>query len=103
MAMVKLQPDDKRRASDFPGTAPDLRDGARDRLGLADEQAGQLFHAMDHVVARQRQLLEESKHDAIRALSEGFAAKMERLQRQMTEKEVTVSNIARYFEEVVAD
>jgi diguanylate cyclase (GGDEF)-like protein len=48
-------------------------------------------------------LLEESKHDAIRALSEGFAAKMERLQRQLTEKDVTVSNIARYFEDVVAD
>jgi diguanylate cyclase (GGDEF)-like protein len=54
-------------------------------------------------MGRQRQLLEESKHDAIRALSEGFAAKMERLQRQLTEKDVTVSNIARYFEEVVAD
>ena len=40
---------------------------------------------------------------AIRALSEGFATKMERLQRQLTEKDVTVSNIARYFEEVVAD
>ena len=103
MAMVKLQPDDKRRASDLPGTAADMRDWAREHLPLDDEQAGQLFRAMDHVVARQRQLLEESKHDAIRALSEGFAAKMERLQRQLTEKDVTVSNIARYFEEVVAD
>src|SRR5690606_2464263 len=34
---------------------------------------------------------------------EGFAAKMERLQQQLTEKDVTVSNIARYFEDVVAD
>ena len=58
---------------------------------------------VDHVIARQRQLIEESKHEAIRALSEGFAAKMERLQQQLTEKDVTVSNIARYFEEVVAD
>ncbi|MEP6918364.1 MAG: GGDEF domain-containing protein, partial [Acidobacteriota bacterium] len=44
----------------------------------------------------------ESKQEAIRALSEGFAEKMARLQRQITEKDVTVSNIARYFEEVVA-
>src|SRR5688500_20272200 len=58
---------------------------------------------VDHVIARQRQLVEESKHEAIRALSEGFAAKMERFQRQLTEKDITVSNIARYFEEVVAD
>ena len=35
-------------------------------------------------------------------MSEGFAEKMARLQRQLTEKDVTVSNIARYFEEVVA-
>ena len=48
-------------------------------------------------------MVEESKADAIRALSEGFATKMERLQRQLSEKDVTVSNIARYFEEVVAD
>jgi GGDEF domain-containing protein len=72
-------------------------------LGLDETRAKQLSQAIEHVMSRQRQLLEESKHDAIRALSEGFAAKMERLQRQMTEKDVTVSNIARYFEEVVAD
>ena len=62
-----------------------------------------MFQAVDQLVASQRQLIEESKHDAIRALSEGFATKMERLQRQLSEKDVTVSNIARYFEEVVAD
>jgi diguanylate cyclase (GGDEF)-like protein len=62
-----------------------------------------LLQRVEDVVARQRQLVEESKHDAIRALSEGFAEKMERLQHQLSEKDVTVSNIARYFEEVVAD
>ena len=62
-----------------------------------------MVSAVDSVVAGQRQLVEESKVEAIRALSEGFAAKMERLQRQLSEKDVTVSNIARYFEEVVAD
>ena len=63
----------------------------------------ELLSRVEEVVGRQRQLVEESKHDAIRALSEGFAAKMDRLQQQLTEKDVTVSNIARYFEEVVAD
>jgi diguanylate cyclase (GGDEF)-like protein len=62
-----------------------------------------LLKAVDMVLANQRQLIEESKHEAIRALSEGFAAKLERLQLQLTEKDVTVSNIARYFEEVVAE
>src|SRR4029079_18605065 len=55
------------------------------------------------VVARQRQLVEESKHEAIRALSEGFATKMERLQLQLPTQDGTFSNIARYFEDVVAD
>jgi diguanylate cyclase (GGDEF)-like protein len=87
----------------MPRTTAELRAWVRQHLGLADERAAALFEMTDHVIARQRQLVEESKHDAIRALSEGFAAKMERLQHQLTEKDVTVSNIARYFEEVVAD
>ena len=85
-----------------PRTTSDLREWVRRRLALADEAETQLFHAIESVVANQRQLFEESKHEAIRALSEGFAEKMSKLQRQLTEKDVTVSNIARYFEEVVA-
>src|SRR5579871_5198200 len=84
-------------------TTAELRDWVQARLHLAPEVAAELLLRVEEVVARQRQLIEESKHDAIRALSEGFAAKMDRLQRQLTEKDVTVSNIARYFEDVVAD
>jgi len=103
MAMVQLEPDDNPTAAQAPRTTADFRAWVRDHLRLDEERSNQLFQVVDQVVGRQRQLLEESKHDAIRALSEGFAAKMERLQRQLTEKDVTVSNIARYFEEVVAD
>ena len=73
------------------------------RLGLEPDRTTELLSRVEDVVARQRQMVEESKADAIRALSEGFATKMERLQRQLSEKDATVSNIARYFEEVVAD
>ena len=86
-----------------PRTAAELREFVIERLGLDGPIAAELLQAVESVIAGQRQLVEESKHEAIRALSEGFAAKMERLQHQLTEKEVTVSNIARYFEEVVAD
>jgi diguanylate cyclase (GGDEF)-like protein len=95
-----------RRDSDtaeIPRTTADLRQWVRDHIGLDEERLNALFTVVEDVIARQRQLIEESKHEAIRALSEGFAAKMERLQHQLTEKDVTVSNIARYFEEVVAD
>ncbi len=86
-----------------PGTIADLREWVQAQLDLHPDRAAELLARIEEVVARQRQLVEESKHDAIRALSQGFAAKMERLQRQLTEKDVTVSTIARYFEEVVAD
>ena len=87
----------------MPRTLEDLRDWVRQRLDLDLQQELELFQVIDTVLMRQRQLVEESKRDAIQALTEGFTAKMERLQVQLTEKDVTVSNIARYFEEVVAE
>ena len=86
----------------MPKTAADLRHWLRQVFSLRADQETRLFEAIENVLLNQRQLIEESKRDAIRALSEGFAEKMTRLQRQLTEKDVTVSNIARYFEEVVA-
>jgi diguanylate cyclase (GGDEF)-like protein len=86
-----------------PRTTADLREWVQAQLGLTPDRVAHLLSRIEEVVQRQRQLVEESKHDAIRALSEGFAAKLDRLQRQLSEKDATVSNIARYFEEVVAD
>jgi diguanylate cyclase (GGDEF)-like protein len=84
-------------------TAAELRDWVVERFGLDEAKASELLQAVDSVVAGQRQLIEDSKQEAIRAISEGFAAKLDRLQQQLTEKDVTVSNIARYFEDVVAE
>src|SRR6476620_2909525 len=100
---VNSRPDEPADASSAPRTTAELRSWVRLRLGLSGPREIELFQAIEQVVANQRQLIEESKHEAIRALSEGFATKLEKLQRQLTEKDVTVSNIARYFEEVVAD
>jgi diguanylate cyclase (GGDEF)-like protein len=107
MHMAELSPSDRRvettTASDeIPRTTSDLREWVRQALGLSEDNQARLLEAIDSVLGNQRQLLEESKHEAMRAMSEGFAEKMSRLQRQLTEKDVTVSNIARYFEEVVA-
>jgi diguanylate cyclase (GGDEF)-like protein len=100
-------PDDRERttvsaSSETPRTTEELREWVRTELHLRDAHEARLFEAIDGVLESRRQLVEESKHEAIRALSEGFAEKMARLQRQLSEKDVTVSNIARYFEEVVA-
>ena len=102
--MAMVQPlSDRDADTGAPRTTADLRQWVRDNLDLDDHSETALFSMLEQVIARQRQLIEESKHEAIKALSEGFAAKMDRLQHQLTEKDVTVSNIARYFEEVVAD
>ena len=107
MEMAHLKPPDRRRSTrtqpPAPKSAADLKNWVLERFGVDEGRTAELIAAIDSVVAGQRQLLEDSKHEAIRALSEGFAAKMERLQQQLTEKDVTVSNIARYFEDVVAD
>ena len=108
MTMAELTPHDRQEqtvpsAADTPRTVRDLREWIRTGLKLDSSDREHLLEAIDHVLGNQRQLLEESKHEAIRAMSEGFAEKMSRLQRQLTEKDVTVSNIARYFEEVVAE
>ena len=95
--------DDAADPSNDPRTTAELRTWVRRRFALSAQRESELFRAIEQVVANQRQLIEESKHDAIRALSEGFATKLEKLQRQLSEKDVTVSNIARYFEDVVAD
>ena len=87
----------------MPRTLDDLREWVRLNLKLDLQGESQLLEVMEQVLARQRQLVEESKHEAIQALTEGFTAKMARLQSQLSEKDVTVSNVARYFEEVVAD
>src|SRR5215210_8611757 len=105
MAQVKrrrddLTPTDEKSA---PRTTSDLRAFVVERLGVDDPNASELIEAIHSVVSSQRQLIEASKHEAIRALSEGFAEKLSRLQGQLSEKDVTVSNIARYFEEVVAE
>jgi diguanylate cyclase (GGDEF)-like protein len=87
----------------MPRTLDDLREWVRLNLKLDLLGESQLLEAVEQVLARQRQLVEQSKQDAILALTEGFTAKMARLQTQISEKDVTVSNVARYFEEVVAD
>src|SRR5688500_18230057 len=102
MAMAQPLPD---RDADTrsPRTTADLRQWIREHLTLEEATSAALFSMIEQVIVRQRQLIEESKHEAIRALSEGFSSKLHRLQQQLTEKAVTVSNIARYFEDVVAD
>ena len=63
-----------------------------------------LLAAIDAVFTRHERLWQESKQEAIQALSAGFADKMARRRSTSSRrKDATVSSISRYFEALVAD
>jgi diguanylate cyclase (GGDEF)-like protein len=63
----------------------------------------ELVRGIESVLQWQRDLLENSKGDAIRAMSQGFAERIQALHAELSEKDHRVSAISRYFEDVVAD
>ncbi len=48
-------------------------------------------------------LWQQSKQEAIQAVSAGFAERLNRMRQELTARDATASSIARYFEELVAD
>ena len=86
-----------------PQTRNELQAWVREHLRLAPPLEGSLLAAIDAVFSRHERLWQESKHDAIQALSAGFADKMARVQTELLAKDATVSSISRYFEALVAD
>jgi GGDEF domain-containing protein len=87
----------------LPRTRTQLDEWIRTELGLSASRAEQLLSAIDEVFARQQRLWQESKEEAIRALSTGFADNLARMRAELSEKDATVSSIAKYFEELVGD
>jgi diguanylate cyclase (GGDEF)-like protein len=81
----------------------ELRDWIERRLQLNGKQGTLLLTAIDEVVRHQRELWQESKNEAVQAVALGFAEKISGLQRELESRDATVSSVARYFEEVVAD
>ena len=62
-----------------PQTRNELQMFVRERLGLAPHLETELLNAIDAVFSRHERLWQESKHEAIQALSAGFADKMTRV------------------------
>lgn len=93
------QPDSEHQ----PQTRRDLEFWVRDHLELRPEEVSALMAVIESVFNRHERLWQESKHEAIQALSAGFAEKMNRLKYELSAKEVTVSSISQYFEQLVAD
>jgi diguanylate cyclase (GGDEF)-like protein len=86
-----------------PQTRHDLQAWVRRRLRLPAAAEAELLAAIDAVFTRHERLWQESKNEAIQALSAGFADKMAHVQTELSAKDATVSSITRYFEGLVAD
>jgi diguanylate cyclase (GGDEF)-like protein len=75
----------------------------RSYLRLPEAQETALLCAIDAVFVRHEQLWQQSKHEAIRALSAGFADQMTHVKNELSTKDATVSSISVYFERLVAE
>src|SRR5882724_10954650 len=98
------------RSEKFPSSEPaqpqtrnELQVWVREQLKMPAALETSLLTAIDAVFSRHERLWQESKHEAIQALSAGFADKMARVQTELSAKDATVSSISRYFEALVAD
>jgi GGDEF domain-containing protein len=86
-----------------PQTRHELQDWISTHLRLSPQVEAALHAAIDAVFTRHERLWQESKQEAIQALSAGFADKMARAKHELNAKDATVSSISRYFEQLVAD
>src|SRR5258708_5095965 len=87
----------------LPQTRNELQVWIRRTLRLTESTEAALLSAIDAVFTRHERLWQESKREAVQALSAGFADKMARLKTELSTRDATVSSISRYFEALVAD
>jgi GGDEF domain-containing protein len=86
-----------------PETRAELQRWVRENIHVPPLVQASLLSAIEGVFVRHERLWQESKHEAIQALSSGFAEKMARVKKELSAKDATVSTVARYFEALVAD
>jgi diguanylate cyclase (GGDEF)-like protein len=87
----------------MPESRSDLHQWVRDRLRLPTNQEQALLDAIDHVFLQHERLWQQSKQEAIQAVSAGLGERMSRLRDELSARDATVSSIAKYFEDLVAD
>jgi diguanylate cyclase (GGDEF)-like protein len=98
-----MRPQKVANRSPQPQTRNELQIWVREQLHLPAELEAELLNAIDAVFTRHERLWQESKHEAIQALSAGFADKMAKVKHELNARDATVSSISRYFEQLVAD
>jgi len=86
-----------------PETRSELHRWVRERLPLASSDEQALRDAIDAVFLQHERLWQQSKQEAIQAVSAGFTERLNRMRQELTARDATVSSISKYFEELVAD
>jgi diguanylate cyclase (GGDEF)-like protein len=86
-----------------PETRSDLHQWVRDRMPLSTSHEQALLEAIDHVFMQHERLWQQSKQEAIQAVSAGFTERLNRLREELSARDATVSSISHYFEDLVAD
>src|SRR3954467_5228548 len=97
-----MQPEQVSADQPLPQTRTELQAWVQ-QLHLEANVEAELLHAIDAVFSRHERLWQESKHEAIQALSAGFADKMARVKTELSARDATVSSISHYFEALVAE
>lgn len=87
----------------MPESRSELHQWVRERLHLPVNQEQALLEAIDAVFIQHERLWQQSKQEAIQAVSAGFTERMNRMRDELSARDATVSSIARYFEDLVAD
>jgi diguanylate cyclase (GGDEF)-like protein len=98
-----MRPEKAPEPGTIPQTRTELQTWVREQLHLAPALETALLAAIDAVFTRHERLWQESKQEAIQALSAGFTDKMTKVKRELSARDATVSSISRYFEQLVAD
>ena len=86
-------------AEPTPETRSDLHRWVRERLPLSTSHEQALIEAIDSVFVQHEHLWQQSKQEAIQAVSVGFTERLNRLRDELSARDATVSSITRYFEE----
>ena len=86
-----------------PETRSELHQWVRERLHLPLHSEQTLLEAIDNGFLQHERLWQQSKQEAIQAVSAGFTERMNRMRDELSARDATVSSISKYFEELVAD
>jgi diguanylate cyclase (GGDEF)-like protein len=91
-------------AQTTPDTRSDLHQWVRDRLPLSTSHEQALLEAIDHVFMQHERLWQQSKQEAIQAVSAGFTERLNRLRDELTARDpkTRLMNFRRFVEQLEA-